>query len=414
MRLADPSFLAVDFFCGAGGTTRGLLDAGGYVIAGVDRDPQCEITYVSNNKNSKLDRRPPIFLKRDIFPASEEHPEGQQSRLEREICSLLERYRAIAPGAPLVFAICAPCQPFTTLARKELSNNRTQKRDRDKNLLREALTFVKKFRPDVVLSENVAGISDAKFGTIWIDFIEGLRKLGYRVGTDVVCASQFGVPQYRRRSILVAGLRDKLKPVVRRQKRIVIPSTDPLSSIVDVRTAIGHLPSIEAGEYHSAIPNHRARMLSETNIKRISSAKPGESNAYLASTEFGDLSLECHRRAKEKLKVSCFTDVYTRMRPDRPSPTITTKCHSISNGRFGHYDVTQNRGVTLREAAALQSFPDDYVFDPPDGVEMIARMIGNAVPPRLACFFAEHALSLLDRRRFRGIQPNSRPLAGRI
>ena len=241
------------------------------------------------------------------------------------------------------------------------------------------------------------------FGTIWGDFIDGLRRLGYRIGTDVVCASKFGVPQYRRRSILIACLREKLKPTALKARGIGIPTSDPRSVVVNVGTAIGHFPRIRAGEHFSGIPNHRARSLSETNVMRIAAAKPGESNAYLADTEFGDLSLACHRRAQEKLKTRCFTDVYTRMRPDYPSPTITTKCHSISNGRFGHYDTSQNRGISLREAATLQSFPDDYVFDPVDGVEMIARMIGNAVPPRLANYFATHAISLLDQRRFKRV-----------
>jgi DNA (cytosine-5)-methyltransferase 1 len=398
----DPTFLAVDFFCGAGGTTRGLLDAGGYVIAGIDRDPQCETTYVSNNQNTKLDRRPPHFLNRDIFPSTADYPGGQKSRLERELGALVERYTLMAPRAPMIFAICAPCQPFTTLAKKTLSSDRTDKRKRDMNLLREALYFVGKFRPDLVLSENVAGISDAKFGNIWRDFSKGLRKFGYSVGSDVVCASKFGVPQFRKRSILVAARTDKVKPAFQDAANLAIPLSDPDAMIIDVRSAIGHFPPIKAGELHESIPNHRARTLSETNLKRIASARPGESNSYLASTKFGDLSLVCHQRAKEKMKVNCFTDVYTRMSPSRPSPTITTKCHSISNGRFGHYDVTQNRGISLREAAALQSFPDGYIFDPPTSVEVVARMVGNAVPPRLAKFFAQHAISLLDRRRFLG------------
>lgn len=398
--LFDPTFLAVDFFCGAGGTTRGLLDAGGYVIAGIDRDPQCETTYVSNNPNTKLDRSPPHFLNRDIFPSTPEYPGGQKLRLERELATMIERYSLMAPRAPIVFAICAPCQPFTTLAKKTLSSDRTDKRKRDMNLLREALYFVGRFRPDLVLSENVAGISDAKFGNIWTDFIRGLQKFGYSVGSDVVCASKFGVPQFRKRSILVAARTDKIKPAFQKATSIAIPSFDPNSKIICVRSAIGHFPPIKAGELHESVPNHRARTLSETNLKRIASARPGESNSYLSSTQFGDLSLVCHRRAKEKMRVNCFTDVYTRMSPSRPSPTITTKCHSISNGRFGHYDVTQHRGISLREAAALQSFPDGYVFDPPKSVEVVARMVGNAVPPRLARFFVQHAVSLLDKRRY--------------
>ncbi|MGN6311337.1 MAG: DNA cytosine methyltransferase [Xanthobacteraceae bacterium] len=395
-----PQFLAVDFFSGAGGTTRGLLDAGGYVIAGIDKDRGCERTYADNNGNTTLDRKPPHYLCRDIFPNSTAHPEGQQDKLMKELDLLIAKYRRLAPGRPLMFAICAPCQPFTTLARKELSEKRIERRREDRNLLSEALKFVRRFRPDVVLSENVSGISDPRFGGIWEAFRKGLRASGYAVGSDVVCASKFGVPQYRKRSILVAVNRKKSKGEPSRTGSLSIPVSDGSSDEKTVRATIAHFPKIEAGELHDSIPNHRARTLSDTNLKRIASAKPGVSNSYLANTPFGDLSLPCHRRVKKKLKTACFTDVYTRMSGDRPSPTITTKCHSISNGRFGHYDTTQNRGISLREAAALQSFRDDYVFYPEDGVCTVARMIGNAVPPRLAQSFAEFSMTLLDKRAF--------------
>lgn len=399
-RAKAPEFLAVDFFSGAGGTTRGLLDAGGYVIAGVDKDRGCERTYTDNNGNGTLDRKPPHYLCRDIFPCSPAHPEGQQGKLMKELDVLIAKYRRLAPGRPLMFAICAPCQPFTTLARKELSEKRVERRRQDKNLLSEALKFVRRFRPDVVLSENVSGISDPRFGGIWEAFRKGLRASGYAVGFDVVCASKFGVPQYRKRSILVAVNRGKSKGEASRTGILNIPVSDGSDKEATVKSTIAHLPKIEAGELHGTIPNHRARTLSDTNLKRIASAKPGVSNSYLANTPYGDLSLPCHRRVKKKLKTACFTDVYTRMSGDRPSPTITTKCHSISNGRFGHYDTTQNRGISLREAAALQSFRDDYVFYPEDAVCTVARMIGNAVPPRLARSFAEFSMTLLDKRAF--------------
>jgi DNA (cytosine-5)-methyltransferase 1 len=395
-----PEFLAVDFFSGAGGTTRGLLDAGGYVIAGIDKDTGCERTYTDNNGNATLDRRPPHYLCRDIFPSSDAHPEGQQDKLMKELDVLIAKYRRLAPGRPLMFAICAPCQPFTTLARKELSEKRVERRHKDKNLLSEALKFVRRFRPDVVLSENVAGISDPRFGGIWESFRRGLRASGYAVGTDVVCASKFGVPQYRKRSILVAVNRNKSKGEAAKTGSLIIPTAIGSGDERSVRSAISHLPKIDAGELHATIPNHRARTLSDTNLKRIASATPGANNSYLSDTPYGDLSLPCHRRVKKKLKTACFTDVYTRMSGDRPSPTITTKCHSISNGRFGHYDMKQNRGISLREAAVLQSFRDDYVFYPEDGVCTIARMIGNAVPPLLAQSFAEFSMTLLDKRAF--------------
>jgi site-specific DNA-cytosine methylase len=168
---------------------------------------------------------------------------------------------------------------------------------------------------------------------------------------------------------------------------------DPNAVFVSVAEAIGHLPPIGAGDCHPKIWNHSTRGMSDLNSKRLSVAKPGASNAYMAETEFGDLSLTCHRKVNRRLQTRCFNDVYTRMRPDHPSPTITTKCHSISNGRFGHYDMKQVRGLSVREAAILQSFPEDYIFYPQDQVEPLARMIGNAVPPKLAQFYAGYLVN---------------------
>jgi len=181
------------------------------------------------------------------------------------------------------------------------------------------------------------------------------------------------------------------------QPELIVPEEDPDNIVKTVQSAIGHLPRIAAGAMHAQIPNHKTRSLSELNLKRLAAAKPGMSNIYLEDTPDGDLSLACHRKVNAKLKVRCFTDVYTRMSPGRPSPTITTKCHSISNGRFGHYDVSQLRGISLREAAILQSFPEDYVFYPTDMIEPVARMIGNAVPPRLAEFYSRYLTSSIAR-----------------
>jgi DNA (cytosine-5)-methyltransferase 1 len=395
-----PRFLAVDFFCGAGGTTRGLIDAGGYVIAGIDKDNRCQQTFSENNINDTIDYSPARFLNYDVFPKSQRYQPGQQKALMHEIDLLLGYYRGKARKVPLLFAICAPCQPFTKLSRKKLTSERKAGRKRDRNLLSEACKFVKKFRPEMVLSENVAGIKDPRFGGIWDEFRSTLEKLGYATGSKVVCTSRFGVPQYRKRSILVAVRRDMAKPerfADLLHSELLVPEADSDSSIISVSEAIGHLPSIKAGAHDPDIPNHRARTLSPLNLKRIASAKPGESNAYMAHTKHGDLTLRCHRNVNRRFRTRCFTDVYTRMAPGRPSPTITTKCHSISNGRFGHFDTKQQRGISLREAAILQSFPEDYVFYPQEQIESVARMIGNAVPPKLAAFFAGYLANSLGR-----------------
>jgi len=396
-----PRFLAVDFFCGAGGTTRGLIDAGGYVIAGIDKDRRCERTYIENNINGSIDYCPARFLAFDIFPKSRDCPSGQQRQLFDELDSVIGYYRRKAPRVPMLFAICAPCQPFTRVSRKEMSVQGQARRARDKNLLREACKFVAQYQPDLVLSENVAGIHDPKYGGIWEDFRTRLERLGYVTGSKIVCTSRFGVPQFRKRSILAAARKELIRPERFADllgQELLVPEADPNAVMGSVAQAIGHLPPIGAGETHPKIPNHKTRDLSELNIKRLASAKPGESNAYMSKTKHGDLSLACHRRVNRKLQTRCFSDVYTRMAPDRPSPTITTKCHSVSNGRFGHYDVRQVRALSLREAAILQSFPDDYVFYPDDEIEPVARMIGNAVPPKLAEFFAGYLVNSLSTR----------------
>jgi DNA (cytosine-5)-methyltransferase 1 len=403
--MSKPRFLAVDFFCGAGGTTRGLIDAGGYVIAGIDKDDRCAQTFVENNINSTVDYAHARFLRYDIFRKSPEYPEGQQRQLFDELDELIAYYRKKEPKVPLLFAICAPCQPFTRLSRSKMSRERRETRARDMNLLREACRFVAKYQPDLVLSENVAGIRDPKYGGIWDNFRRRLERLDYITGSKVVCTSRFGVPQFRKRSILIAARKEALRPerfADLLERELLVPEADPNSTMISVAKAIGHLPPIAAGTAHPRIPNHRARDLSEINYKRLASAKPGESNAYMSTTKHGDLSLACHRRVNRKLRTRCFSDVYTRMAPHRPSPTITTRCHSVSNGRFGHFDVKQVRALSLREAAILQSFPDDYVFYPDHEIEPIARMIGNAVPPKLAEFFAGYLVNSLARASGRG------------
>ncbi|WAJ28501.1 DNA cytosine methyltransferase [Antarcticirhabdus aurantiaca] len=397
--LLPPEFLAVDFFCGAGGTTRGIIDAGGYVIAGIDKEQRCKDTYVLNNSNERYDGAAPEYLDYDIFPKTKDHPGGQQVELFDRLSVLINHYRSELPETSLMFAICAPCQPFTTLARKELSKTRQERRERDSNLLNEAAQFVERFVPDMILSENVAGIGDPKYGGIWSDFRITLENLGYTVGTRLVCTSKFGIPQYRKRSILLAVRRDRVSEhafgnLIR--DSLMVPEEDTEAAPVTVESVLRRFPRIGAGEADPEVPNHRTRTLSELNLKRLAAAKPGQNNSYLESTSDGDLSLDCHRRLERRLKQRCFTDVYTRMRPDAPAPTITTRCHSISNGRFGHYDTTQVRGISLREAAALQSFPDNYVFYPTHMIEPVARMIGNAVPPKLARFFARHLVRSLD------------------
>lgn len=392
-----PRFLAIDLFCGAGGTTRGMLDAGGYVIAGLDKDESCRKTYVDNNRNGHGDKASPKFLALDLHPASESYPAGQHAEAIEAIEQLLRIHRSRFRDIPLLFAICAPCQPFKGLSRAHLSQSRIARRNRDRDLLAHACRIVKRFSPDLILSENVPGIADSRYGGVWQNFESQLQELGYMVKSRRVCTSDFGIGQHRKRTILGA----LLKSTIDASKKFELPTEDVAARRLTAGRVLQGLPPLEPGEKHPSIPNHVARNLSELNRKRISHAKPGMSNEYLLNTPDGDLSLACHRRVNSKMRVRCFTDTYTRMSPDRPSPTITTRCHSITNGRYGHPDESQLRGISMREAARLQSFEDSYRFFPLDQIVSVARMIGNAVPPTLAQFYATWLLDLYQSRRLK-------------
>jgi len=404
-----PKFFAIDFFCGAGGTTRGLIDAGGYVIAGVDKEGSCKDTYERNNVNTTLDCKPALYLQRDIFDQTDEYPEGQGQQLLSELSALANEYQTKYRGIPLLLAICAPCQPFTQMTRIEMTDERSLARLRDRGLLGQTYQFIKELNPTLILSENVAGIQKESYGGVWQDFEGKLRKNGYVVGSEIVDCSRYGIPQNRKRSIMLAINKVDCRPEIIQAEdgpggTLVVPESDPKSPAVTVREAIGHFPPIKAGERHETIPNHQTSALSSINLQRIRLVQPGGDNFVFNDS---NLALPCHQRLREKPKAGgsgdhkrAFSDIYTRMHPDKPSPTMTTKCTSISNGRFGHYDMGQDRAISVREAAALQTFPDDYVFYG-DSFMACAKMVGNAVPPKLSEFFGKFLV--------KGLRKDARP-----
>ena len=383
----QPKFLAVDFYCGAGGTTRGLLDAGGYVIGGIDNDASCRQTYERNNVNETLDQSGPVFLEYDMLPKSPNYPDGQRDQVFAALHSLIPSRRRPVDALPLMFAICAPCQAFTKFAQRHLTQGRADSRERDRSLLAQTLSFIDEFEPELILCENVIGISRGASGRIWSDFRRKLQERDYAVDDDRVCASAFGVPQYRRRCFLMGIKAGSLALPM----HLKVPKRAGDGALISAKEAIGHLPPLRAGESIRSVPNHICRNLNDTNLRRLEYLKPGEPNFGLAEAPAGDLSLACHRRLEGTGKRG-FGDVYTRMRPDKPSPTITTRFVSVSNGRFGHFDQNQVRGLSVREGATLQSFPPEYRFFG-NGIDINAKMIGNAVPPKLATHMADHLVS---------------------
>lgn len=327
---------AIDLFCGAGGLTFGLRRAGWDVVIGIDVDATAEATYTNNNPRS-------AFVPADLRTLT--------NQAIREMAS------AVA-GEELLLAGCAPCQPFS----KQRPNGEL-KRSREATLLGEFARVVRVLRPKVVLMENVPGIAAVPGFSSFRKFQKSLRVNGYRCGQGVLNASDFGVPQHRRRYVLLAAQSsDAFLPS---------PAASPKRGTATVRAAIERFPKIDAGEHHPSVPNHYAARLSARNLERIR-VTPADGGSRRDWPE--ELKLPCHR------KTAGFSDVYGRMWWDRVAPTLTSRCNSLSNGRFGHPD--QHRAISLREAAALQTFPDDFEFF---GVKnSIARWIGNAVPVAFA------------------------------
>ncbi len=370
--------------------THGLIKAGIHVLAGIDHEPRCAKTY-TQNRNSHGSA--PVYICKDVFPKSAVYPGGQQLEIAEDIERLIREYKRKSGYRKLnlIFAICAPCQPFTKITRIEMSTGRQFKRENDKNLLLTTASLVARFRPNAVICENVEGLAGGT-NSVLAAYKRRLSRQKYRFNVTTVNASRFGVPQSRRRTIGIAF--DSL----RYDFDFEVPTEDrKIRQPKSVREVIGHLPPIAAGEAHPTIPNHRARSLGILNLKRISCAPPGASNAYLMDTPYGDLSLGCHRRleARGAGRIG-FSDTYTRISGDALAPTITTRAMSISNGRFGHFDMKQNRAITPREAALLQTFPQSYVFHPEEQVEFATRLIGNAVPPKLAKYFGKYLLKHLE------------------
>ena len=327
------SVVAVDCYCGAGGLTRGLTDAGIRVAKGIDVDGTARKTYERNNPGS-------TFVEADM----------REITPERVISGIKRR------GSRLLLAGCAPCQPFS----KHVAYSR---RDRRRSLVMCMARLVEKILPDFVLMENVPGFGK-KTNPYRGDFLRVLGKNKYRFDEGVVNAADYGVPQKRMRYVLLAS----------RQGGIEIPAGTHGSSgdrpYRTVRDAIGRFPRIVQGGSCKRVPNHTSCVLSAKNYERIRmTPRDGGSRR-----DAGYRELRCHEGH------SGHTDVYGRMKWDVPAPTLTCRCISLSNGRFGH--PSQNRAISVREAAALQTFPARYVFH--SNITANARHVGNAVPVLLA------------------------------
>lgn len=331
------SIKAVDFFCSAGGVTCGFKQAGIEVLGGIDIDPACKETYEKNN-NAK-------YLCADV------------SSLEKE--KVAETFGIEQNQDDLLFVGCSPCQYYSNIKTDKSKSQKTRL------LLADFQEFVDYYRPGYIFVENVPGL-DKKPESPLGKFKTFLKNSGYVFDEDVVNAKYYGVPQNRRRYVLIA---------TRVKSKINLPKENK-NNIKTVRQVIGNpeiFPSIQHGNIDKTPFLHTSARLSEINMKRI----------LQTAHDGGDRS-----GWKDKSLIpACYkihdghTDVYGRMYWDKPSPTITTRFVSYSNGRYGHPE--QDRAISLREGATLQSFPENYKFYS-NSQGTIAKMIGNAVPPLLA------------------------------
>lgn len=328
----------IDLFCGIGGLTHGLIKEGLDVVAGIDNDKTCKFGYEYNNKTE--------FINQDILQVT-----------AQEVFDLFGKEK----NTIRVLAGCAPCQPFSKLNLKKVTQKQLQPLEKFARLISET-------KPDIVSMENVGGLADTKKYPIFKTFLDTLEKGGYKYKYEVVDVSEFGVPQRRRRLVLLASKFGEIELIKRTHK----------DRKITVRDVISHLEPIRSGEISKNDPLHRSRKLSELNLKRIKATIHNGGNSDNWSE---DLILECHKKESGKTYSST---VYGRMRWDDPAPTMTTQCIGLGNGRFGHPE--QNRAISLREAAIFQTFPEKYQFmDPnePITINHVAKFIGNAVPVRL-------------------------------
>jgi DNA (cytosine-5)-methyltransferase 1 len=271
---------------------------------------------------------------------------------------------------PILFCGCAPCQPFSK------QNGTRKARDSRRSLLSHFSRFVRYHKPDFLLVENVPGIQNLEsIRSPIADFLQVLRLLGYKYTVRVVDSRDYGVPQKRKRLVLMASL---WGPLTFPAKTHGKGTNSPYSTVWEW---IKGLPPIRAGQESKKVPNHRAANLSDLNLRRIKATPPGGSRCDWPS----DIVLDCHKNGHDG-----HSDVYGRLRKDQPASALTTRCISLSNGRFGH--PTQHRAISAREAASLQTFSRNFIFK--GSLTSMARQIGNAVPVLLAEKLGESFLKI--------------------
>lgn len=342
----EKKIIAVDLFCGIGGLTYGLEKTGIKVVAGIDLDESCRFAYEKNNNVEFIHKNITELNGTDILPFYE------SSDIK-------------------ILVGCAPCQPFS----QHQKNKTNRKFHKDWGLLYEFLRLIKEISPDIVSMENVPNLQKEE---VFQFFITSLEKEGYFINYKIQNSADCGVAQRRKRLLLLASKFGKINFIERKNKWIT------------VREAIGNLPNIPA----KILTNlndyiHVSSSLNFLNLMRIKNSKPGGT--------WDDWPEELLPKCYKKDSGKTYKSVYGRMEWEKPSPTLTTQFYNYGTGRYGHPE--QDRALSLREGAILQSFPITYIFteDIKFKFTEIARQIGNAVPPKLAEYIGENIMEHLKK-----------------
>ncbi len=359
---------AIDLFCGAGGLSKGLEDSNINVALGVEINTIATQTYNNN--------LPGIVLNSNICDVT-----GQQ---------ILARLN-IHKNELFLLAGCPPCQTFSSLQKDDVSN------DARNNLIFEYTRLIHETEPLFILMENVPGLPNGRGKKIFKKATTELQKL-YHIKYDILNCADYGVPQTRKRLVL-HGIRNDVYDLLKQHNarfEVSLPSQTHTSDsetnptllpweTVGTALATPPLPDIAAGQPAPAgYPNHETSGLNNTNLERIQYIRAhGGSRTCLPP----HLQLPCHQRGNVG-----YTGVYGIMDATKPAPTITSGCIFFSKGRYGH--PTQDRAITIREAARFQSFPDNFIFS--GNRSEAALQVGNAVPPRLAAASGFYFLNLLN------------------
>ncbi len=356
--MRDHAPTMIDLFSGCGGVTAGFKAAGFNVLAAIEFDRITAQTY-------RLNHPEVILYEEDIRSVSP---------------ATIMKDCTLESGQLTVLGVCAPCQPFSR-------QNRFRKSDERASLILEAVRFVESLRPQFLFVENVPGLGQNP--NILDKFVGNLKELGYKTSVPtIVDAVNYGVPQFRKRFILLGTVLD-------RELRIPKPthaSPEEATRLgkeqwLTVKDAFVGLQDLNSGEVSETDPLHKARKHTLLSLERLRHIPHNGGSRDSLPIE---LRLVCHRNGRNV----GYHDVYGRMDFDRPSPTLTTGCTNFTKGRFAH--PTSDRAITPREAARLQTFPDSYRFY--GSYEQISAQIGNAVPVKLAEVFARYFSELLGRQ----------------